>query len=250
MGNDYEDRRVIKPPIEHITSGKLFKPSKAFRNKWWFIVVFSAFIFWIIVVGIFYLVTSLIGFIDEGVYAQYFLDLWWEPINFWYAVISVAWLIPALIFIPIYVNSISYSVRAESGESMPEVYVRKGIIDITEKHVPFRTITNIASKTGPFDRLFKIGSIEIETAGFSGATVTGPEEKIEGIVFYEELRDFILKELRKLQGTYVTGTEVSSRLDGVVPTLPDSLDDEILITLREILRVLHRMDEKLDRQGR
>ncbi|MHA2300118.1 MAG: hypothetical protein ACXACD_04100, partial [Candidatus Thorarchaeota archaeon] len=145
MGSDYEDRRVIKPPIEHIASGKLFKPSKSFRNKWWFIVVFSAFIFWIIVVGIFYLVTSLIGFLDEGVYAQYFMDLWWEPINFWYAVISVIWLIPALIFIPIYVNSISYSVRAESGESMPEVYVRKGIIDITEKHVPFRTITNIAS---------------------------------------------------------------------------------------------------------
>ncbi|NIW13281.1 MAG: PH domain-containing protein, partial [Candidatus Thorarchaeota archaeon] len=73
-----------------------------------------------------------------------------------------------MILTSIYVRSIEYSVISESGESMPEVYVQKGIFNRTRKHVPFRTITNISTKSGPLDRLFGIGSVNIETAGFSG----------------------------------------------------------------------------------
>ncbi|NIO19455.1 MAG: PH domain-containing protein, partial [Candidatus Aenigmarchaeota archaeon] len=93
---------------------------------------------------------------------------------------------------------------------MPEIYVKKGLINITRKHVPFRTVTNISSRAGPFDRLFGIGTVEIETAGYSGpksGAFSGPEEKIEGIVFYEEVRDFILAELRKFRAPYTTTTE-------------------------------------------
>jgi hypothetical protein len=47
-----------------------------------------------------------------------------------------------------------------------------------------------------FDRLFGIGNVSIKTAGFSGANQVGPEEKLEGIMFHGEVRDFILAELR------------------------------------------------------
>jgi len=120
---------------------------------------------------------------------------------------------------------------------MPEIYVKRGVATITRKHVPFRTITNISSKAGIFDRLFNIGSVHIETAGYSGSHQAGPEVKLEGIVFYEEVRDFILNELRKFKAPYVTGTEVVPRIEEPVPRT-EGLDDEILITLREIRDIL------------
>ncbi len=80
--------------------------------------------------------------------------------------------------------------------------------------------------------------MEIETAGFSGTQRQGPEEKIVGIVFYEEMRDFILQELRKFRHPYVTGTETVPSIEKPVPELKDSLDDEILLVLREIRDLL------------
>ena len=121
---------------------------------------------------------------------------------------------------------------------MPEIYVKKGILTITRKHVPFRTITNISSNAGVFDRLFRLGSVSIETAGYSGSNQTGPEEKLEGIRFYEEVRDFILNELRKFRTPYVTTTE-PDKVEEPVPRGP-GLDDEILITLREIRDLLKK----------
>ncbi|MHA2119325.1 MAG: PH domain-containing protein, partial [Candidatus Thorarchaeota archaeon] len=145
----------------------------------------------------------------------------------------------AFILYPIYINALEYSVIAKSGETMPEIYVKKGLINITRKHVPFRTITNISSRAGPFDRLFKIGSIEVETAGQSGASsMGGPEEKLEGIVFYEELRDFILRELRRFKDPYVTGTEVVLPEDEQVIRVGSSIEEEVLKVLQDIRDLL------------
>ena len=135
---------------------------------------------------------------------------------------------------------------------MPEIYVKKGLLNVTRKHVPFRTITNISSRAGPLDRLFGIGTVEIQTAGFSGGPGghSGPEEKLEGITFYEEVRDFILQELRKFRDPYVVGTEVVHPVEEPVPRMSDSLDDEMLITLREIRDVLERIDRKFDKEDK
>jgi uncharacterized membrane protein YdbT with pleckstrin-like domain len=124
---------------------------------------------------------------------------------------------------------------------MPEIYVKKGLINITRKHVPFRTITNLQSVAGPFDRLFGIGSIEVETASGSGSSLQSAEEKLEGLTFYEELRDFILMELRKFKDPYVTGTEVvHPEEDEVIRVGPSDIEDEILIVLREIRDLLRK----------
>ncbi len=233
--------KVIKPPIENVASGKIIKPSKAFRNKMWFTGIFTAIMLWVVIFGSFTLVLWLVEWFS-GISSGLLFDPWWITLNIWYWVITAIWLIPAIIIVPIYLRSIEYSVITEEGTAASEIFVKKGIINITRKHVPFRTITNISSRSGPFDRLFGIGSIEIETAGYSGAT-TQAEEKIEGITFYEELRDFILKELRKFKGPYVTGTEVVHPEEDPVPRIDDSLEDEILLVLREIRDLLRREKE-------
>jgi len=232
------EETVIKPPVTQITSGKTFKPSRALLHKMLLESIFTYAMIWLLVI------LSFMGFCfllatDPAKYpsvTQLIID-YFMPVSLWTAVINLTWLVPVLVAIPPYFKSIEYSVKAESGNTMPEIYSKRGIVTITRKHLPFRTITNISTRAGPFDRLFKIGAVHIETAGYAGANQKGPEESIGGIVFYEEVRDFILKELRKFRDPYVTGTEVVVPTEEPVPRMK-GLDDEMLITLREIRDIL------------
>ena len=239
MSKKHVEEKIIKPPVKQITSGKIFKPSQAFLYKQLFQATSVYALTWLFTILCFVGFSPLIAAEEPGRFANAatVIDTYFLPVNLWILGINLIWFLPALIAIPPYIRSIEYSVKAESGDVMPEIYSKRGIITITRKHVPFRTITNISSRAGPFDRLFKIGSVHIETAGYSGANQKGPEEKISGIVFYEEVRDFILKELRKFKEPYVIGTEVVHPTEETVPRM-EGLDDEILITLREIRDIL------------
>jgi uncharacterized membrane protein YdbT with pleckstrin-like domain len=125
--------------------------------------------------------------------------------------------------------------RFEIGDK--EVIVHKGIINKMEKHIPFRTITNISSRYGIYDRIFGIGTVQIETAGKSG-TQTGPEEKIEGISNYFEVRDQILDILRQFRHQYATTTELPGTADFVEST--KSYEEQLLSELREIKEILKK----------
>jgi hypothetical protein len=235
------ETKVIRPPIQKVVSGKIFKPDRAYLHKLWVKNIAVALTLWLGTVFFIYVLIHGLHLIDPREFAEAVdtMSVWLPILNNWLVKLNVLWLIPALALTPIYVNSIEYSVISESGESMPEIYVKKGVITVTRKHVPFRTITNIASKIGPFDRAFGIGNVSIETAGYSGANQTGPEEKLEGIIFHEEVRDFILRELRQFRTPYVTTTEPDGLIEAPVPRGP-GLDDEILITLREIRELLKK----------
>jgi membrane protein YdbS with pleckstrin-like domain len=240
LGKEVEEK-IIKPPVKQITSGKIFNPSQAFLYKQLLQAAFVYALIWLFTILCFVGFSPLIAAEEPGRFASAttVISAYFLSVNLWTLGINLIWFVPALIAIPPYIKSIEYSVKAESGDTMPEIYSKRGIITITRKHVPFRTITNISSRAGPFDRLFKIGSVHIETAGYSGANQKGPEEKISGIVFYEEVRDFILMELRKFKEPYVTGTEVVHPTEELAPRM-GGLDDEILITLREIRDLLKK----------
>ncbi|KXH69981.1 MAG: hypothetical protein AM326_01435 [Candidatus Thorarchaeota archaeon SMTZ-45] len=247
MGREYEGK-VIRPPMETVAYGKVFRPATALRNKYWFIAVVTMLIMYAITAGTFFGLFYLIYVFTDGLWQfSAWIDAMWTPVNFWFWTLGLIVLVPVLILIPVYLNRFEYSVRGESGKSLPEIYVKKGLIDVTEKHVPLRAITNIASKTGPFDRLFGIGNVEIHTAGYSGGPYEGgkPEEKIEGITFYLELRDFILSEMRSLKGIYATTTEVLSEQDGTIRV--GSIEEATLATLQDLRNVLRRIENKLDR---
>ena len=230
---------IMESPRD-VSFGRTFKPSNALRNKWWFQAISFAVVTWAVAILTMYGIAWMIGFFDGIGSAERLALLAWIPtISQWIWITNIVWLVPALVGVVVYVRSIEYAVISESGTAMPEVYVKKGIINITRKHVPFRTITNIASRAGVFDRLFKIGTVEIQTAGYSGGPTGqgGPEEKLEGIRFYRELAQFVLRELRRFRDPYALGTEVVSPRDDV-PRRDDILDDEILIALRDIREIL------------
>ena len=245
---------LIKPPMEDVTAGRVFKPDRRFYYKEGFGAICVWIFLWLCTIGVLVL-GAWIGASDSGVsnwvpiFWVIFYD-WLPTVNFWYLVSSVFWFLRILIGIPLYIRAFEYSVISKAGTTMPEIYVKKGLVNVTKKHVPFRTITNISSRAGPIDRLFGIGTVEIQTAGFSGGAggQAGPEEKLEGITFYEEVRDFVLQELRRFRDPYVTGTEVVHPVDEPVPRMRDSLDDEILITLREIRNVLEKIDKKFENE--
>jgi membrane protein YdbS with pleckstrin-like domain len=241
LGKDEE--KVIRPPVKQITSGKTFKPSQAFLYKMLVQSVVTFILIWLMVIPSFVCVAFMIATDPTNPSATQIINDYILPVNLWTVIVNLFWLVPVLVALPPYVKSIEYSVKAETGDTMPEIYSKRGILTITRRHVPFRTITNISSKAGPFDRLFKIGSVHIETAGYSGASQKGPEETLNGIVFYEEVRDFILKELRKFKEPYVTGTEVVYPTEEPVPKM-EGLDDEILTTLREIRDILRNKKDK------
>jgi len=243
-----EEKRstVIKPPIENISSGKIIKPSMRLLWKEFTGIFMTFAFFWVIGVliwiGFSYIILVLDGEITATVWWSYYIPTYW-PFTYLYAAIMIfVFVLPFCILYPPYFRNFEYSVISASGETMPEIYVKKGLLNITKKHVPFRTITNIASRAGPLDRLFGIGTVEIETAGYSGANQQGPEEKLEGLVFYEEVRDFVLQELRRYRHPYATATEIIPGVDEPIPDIPDSLDDEILKTLREIRDILREKE--------
>jgi membrane protein YdbS with pleckstrin-like domain len=237
--------KVIKPPIKKVASGKIFKPSNAFLHKRFLQIIVGVLMLWLIIVLGFIGITCIGSVVEPNDVPDPIqtINSWIGSVGLWGFILNMVWAIPLLAFTPFYFRSIAYSVKSETGETMPEVYVQQGVLTVTRKHVPFRTVTNISSKAGLFDRFFKIGSVHIETAGYSGNQQKGPEVKLEGIVFYEEVRDFILNELRKFKAPYVTGTELVQSIEKKVPRM-EGLDDEILITLREIRDLLKKQKNR------
>ncbi|MHA1936497.1 MAG: hypothetical protein ACW97A_14600 [Candidatus Thorarchaeota archaeon] len=91
MSREKKKEKVIRPPIEQITSGKIFRPAKAMRNKMWLQAFVLIYLLWLAVIvgafGIGYLVLVL----DQGRTLAYYVvvmsDLWMH-INFWFLVIG------------------------------------------------------------------------------------------------------------------------------------------------------------------
>jgi len=123
-----------------------------------------------------------------------------------------------------YFHTIRYEILED------EVHVYRGIITQTRKIVPYRTITNLDVKRGPYDRFFNLGTIEIQTAGNS-ANKMGPEEKIDGIQgdLVEGVQEELINKVRKMRGSA-----------GVTHDLPDeeSLLAEILYQIKELRKQL------------
>lgn len=207
----------IPPP----TVRKIY-PTKALLWKFYF----TAFVVWAVIgLGLIFLLQFIIfmdGLDSSNGFPAEFLDVAW--LLFWAASIFIG--IPVLILLPFYVNSMEFTVHGD------EVVVTKGLLNRTVKYCPFRTVTNISTRAGPFDRLFGIGCVFVQTAGKSGQQ-TGPEERLEGLPLYEEIRDYILKQLRAYThpGQVKTPTEVLS-IDKL------TFYQEYLTELREIKEIL------------
>lgn len=225
---------------------RIIRPSRIFlwKNYLLFTIVFI--IFTAIIFVIFTLFATFIGpNLDESRRNLLYQALFWMSVIYF-----VIWFGITVIYVVgmhIYVRNMLFIVHGH------EIVVHKGLINKSEKHVPYRTITNINMKTGPFDRLFGIGTIEIQTAGGKGYSLDETaEEKLEGIKVFREIRDYILSQLRQFQAAY--GTVALKDTENHI----DSIPHQMLSELKEIKGImssrmlameskLEELDKKLDK---
>ena len=102
--------------------------------------------------------------------------------------------------------------------------------------VPYNRITNIEIVQGPIARRFGLGTIRVQTAGFSaggGGTATHVAVAvILNVKNFEELKDTIMNFIRKLKPVAVeTEAEVAA---------PENISRQILNELRKIRETLEK----------
>ena len=146
------------------------------------------------------------------------------------AIIDVVWWAPGMLLTAPYYRSLSYEIQDD------EVIVRVGIWTKSVKHVPYRTVTNLAVKRDILDRwFFGTGTLNIQTAGMSGTT--GAEESLVGLLNVQQVYEIVVRELRRFRGGMApnaAGMEVEPALIST-----DALN-EILTEVRAIRQTLER----------
>jgi len=142
--------------------------------------------------------------------------------------LDLAWWIPAMVLAGPYYRSLSYEIQDD------QVVMHVGIWTKAVKHVPYRTVTNLTVKQGILDRLFGLGTLDIQTAGMSGTN--SAEQSLVGLDSAQEIYEMVAARLQRFRGGMApTGANVegdgSAQADDV--TLAHVLDE-----LRAIRRAL------------
>jgi len=160
--------------------------------------------------------------------------LWWytlllllAPVPFWImGMIAIPFLLAfsfAAYWIPKYYETLLYRLTEN------EMVWRRGVWFRKTGIVPYNRITNIDIEQGPVSRKLGIGSLKIQTAGYSGAggrTGHPAEIRIEGVVHFEELREFIMG--------FVHGKKPIGPATGIYERAEDMVLQE-LVKIRKLL---------------
>ena len=210
-----------------------FYPSNSFRKK----LIFILFPSYFIVTSPIILLLIFLNILGVNYINQELITNFKTIANIGYVIITILGIGLGILFINIYVKSISYKLDDK------EILVKRGVITKKQTHVPFRTLTNISTQVGIFDRLFNIGTIVCETAGQSGGLYDEPEAKIAGIYNYLEIREIIMNKLRKFDVStqYATTTELPKmEVESQKTFHDDSFHREFLQELKEIKEILNK----------
>jgi membrane protein YdbS with pleckstrin-like domain len=128
-----------------------------------------------------------------------------------------------LYWIPKYYSTLKYKLTNN------EMVWRRGVWFRKTGIVPYNRITNIDIEQGPVSRALGIGSLKIQTAGYSAASSGAgrqAEIRIEGVVHFEELRQFIMG--------FVHGSKQAGAATGVYERTGDPVLGE-LVKIRKLL---------------
>jgi len=109
----------------------------------------------------------------------------------------------AIYWIPKYYDTLLYRLTEN------EIVWRRGVWFRKTGIVPYNRITNIDIEQGPLSRKVGIGSLKIQTAGYSGASSGSgrtAEIRIEGVIDFEELRETIMGFVRGKKPVGAVGT--------------------------------------------
>lgn len=116
-----------------------------------------------------------------------------------------------------------------------KITVTKGVWWKTRSFVPYNRITNINIYQGPISRQFALGSLHIQTAGFSGVSRSGyktAEAEIMGIKNFEEIKETIMKFVKGMKPEAV---EAEAEVKPI-----ESINQQILEELRKIRKAVEK----------
>ncbi len=142
--------------------------------------------------------------------------------------LDILWLVPALFLSGPYYRSLRYEIQDN------EIVMYVGIWTKSVKHVPYRTVTNLTVKEGLLDRLFGLGTLDVQTAGMSGSTGEA-EQSLVGLSNAQEVYEMVAAVLRQFRA-------------GMAPTAADS--DEVMLgdeTLAAILSEVRAIRQAMDK---
>ena len=128
-----------------------------------------------------------------------------------------------LLFSKLWIDRLSYIIKDSS------ITIHKGIFTKIEQNIPNTKVTDFVLHRDLFDRFLGIGSIQVQTAGASGAV--GYEGKIDGLLDYEEIHKNLRDKLISMQ-PITQSTNNSNKTN-------DSILTDILDELREINKKLN-----------
>ena len=128
-----------------------------------------------------------------------------------------------LLFHKLWIDRLSYIIKDSS------ITIYKGIFTKIEQNIPTSKVTDFVLHRDLFDRFMGIGSIQVQTAGASGAV--GYEGKIDGVLDYEEVHKNLRDKLISMQ-TIAESTNNTDKTN-------DSVLTDILVELREINKKLN-----------
>ncbi|PKN78762.1 MAG: hypothetical protein CVU48_07350 [Candidatus Cloacimonetes bacterium HGW-Cloacimonetes-1] len=151
-----------------------------------------------------------------------------EPILFSVLlVIAVILLSLSLLYISAFYKTLEYTIDQDS------IRLKKGVFWRSRTTVPYNKITNIDITQGPIERLLRLSTIHIQTAGTSGGRQSGmPAELVMyGIRDFEATKDIIMSHL----GT--PGLRVSTHAE---PTDDLSIQKAILTELTAIRKAVEK----------
>lgn len=148
--------------------------------------------------------------------------------------IMVALLLPLLVvvcftafWIQKYYSSITYILTND------EIVVEKGVWWKRKSFVPYNRTTNISVVQGPIARQFGLGTVRVQTAGFSGGGSAGgrvAEAVILGVKNFQEIRNVIIGFVKRVR-------PVAVEAEAEAPA-PRGVDQQILNELRRIRKAL------------
>ncbi len=134
------------------------------------------------------IVSVFVVFVLPFVFLAFIPGAGWAYVG-WFALANAIWMGIAFALVPRYYRSISYELTDE------EVRVHKGIITQTVQTVPYRTVTNVELKRGPFSRRLGLGDVHVQTAGYSQQAAA--EATLSGLADYEEVSQQVIESLRR-----------------------------------------------------
>ena len=186
------------------------KPENEQRKIWF--VIFNS-IFWPIFLG---LVMLLFFAPPDGVIvASIFMGIW------------ILAAIPFLIYIHAYYKSLEYTITDDS------VISKRGVFWKRHVTVPYKKITNVDLTQGPLQRRYKIGTLNIQTAGAGGAQGARPELRIVGVNNYDKVKDEIVERLKEIKIQKNVEREDKENLES-----KDNVSIQILNELKAIRKAL------------